>query len=76
MVIWYDGIDFSEGIDINKTSDSHECRVCHCWCFFKINFSYQPLVCNNCHDLLQKSMSFDDNGIAAFEMIIKFFIET
>ena len=29
-------------------------------CYFsKINFSYQPTICNSCNDLLQKSTSFD-----------------
>ena len=27
---------------------------------FKINFSYERLKCNNCHDLLQISMTCDD----------------
>lgn len=44
----------------NRISDSHECKVCHCWYFFKIIFAYQSLVCNGCNDLLQKSMSFND----------------
>ena len=26
-----DRIDVSEGIDINKTSNSHKCRICQCW---------------------------------------------
>ena len=30
---------------------------------FTGSFMYQPLVCNGCHDLLQKSMSFDDVAI-------------
>ena len=27
----YDRIDISEGIDINKTSASKECDICHHW---------------------------------------------
>ena len=27
----YDRIDISEGIDVNKTSASTECDICHYW---------------------------------------------
>lgn len=60
----YNKIDVSEGIDINKTNDWHECRVYHYWYFLKINFTYQALVCRwGYHDLQQKSMGFDDVGV-------------
>ena len=29
----YNRIDASEGIDINKTSESKECLLCHYWYF-------------------------------------------
>ena len=54
----YDRIDFSEGIDINKTSASKECNICHYWYFFDkfdIRFSiFSIFFCNGCHDLMQK----------------------
>ena len=28
----YDRIDILEGIDVNKTSASKECDICHYWC--------------------------------------------
>ena len=28
-MLYYDGIDFSEGIDVNMTSESKECHICH-----------------------------------------------
>ena len=34
----YDEIDISEGIDINKTSASKECDICHYWYFLDNNF--------------------------------------
>ena len=46
-------IGISAVIDVDKTSDSYECRVCNFWYFFRINFIYEPLVYNDCHDLLQ-----------------------
>ena len=48
-MLQYDRIDFSEGTDINKTSESEECMLCH-YCYFKdINFKFQPYLCNGCH---------------------------
>ena len=32
--MYYDRIDVSEGIDVNKTSESKECDIIH-FCFFK-----------------------------------------
>ena len=32
-MLYYDKINVSEGIDVNKTSASKECIVCHYWCF-------------------------------------------
>ena len=51
-MIYYDRIDVSEGIDVNKTSASKECDVCHYWYFLNYSFKFQPNVCNRCHDLL------------------------
>ena len=56
----YDRIDISEEIDINNTTASKECDICHYWCIKDIGFRYEPYLCNGCHDLLQKVMSFND----------------
>ena len=32
---------------------------------FEINVKFQPEVCNSCHDLLQKAMSFNDAAIVS-----------
>ena len=42
-------VNISKGIDVNKTSDSNECRVCRYWDFSKTNFTYETLVCNGCN---------------------------
>ena len=36
----YDRIDISEGIDINKTNKSKECKIFHYWHFRDIGFKY------------------------------------
>ena len=59
----YDRIDISEGIDVNKTSASKECDICHYWYFKDIGFKYELYLCNGCHDLMQKAMSFNNAAI-------------
>ena len=56
-MLYYDKIDVSEGIDINKTSTSKECNICHCWYFLDKGFKFQPHVCNSCHDVLMMSVN-------------------
>ena len=69
----YDRIDISEGIDVNKTNLSKECDICHYWYFKDIGFKYEPYLCNWCHDLLQKSMSFDNIATVTLrEMLTQF----
>ena len=64
----YDRIDILEGIHINKSSDkSKECLICHYWYFLNRNFSYQKYLCNGCHDLMQKAMSFNDVAIVSIK---------
>ena len=45
-------IDVSEGVDVNKTSASEECELCHYWYFKDVGFKFEKHVCNGCHDLL------------------------
>ena len=56
----YGRIDVSEGIDVNKTSASKECDICHYWYFKDIGFKYEKYLCNDCHDLMQKALSFNN----------------
>ena len=47
----------SEGIDLNKTSASKECELCH-YLFFKgIGFKFEEHFRNRCHDLLTMAHS-------------------
>ena len=55
--MYYDRFDVSEGIDVNKTDSSYECKIYHCNYFFTLNFSFHPNPCHGCHDLLQKATS-------------------
>ena len=53
-----DRIDISEVIATNKTSGSKECNIYHYWYFLDKNFNYGLYLCNGCHDLIQKAVSF------------------
>ena len=59
----YNRIDISEGIDVNNTSASKECDICHFWYFKDVGFKYEPYLCNGCHDLMQQVMSFNNVAI-------------
>ena len=63
----YDKIDISEGIDINKTSASKKCDISHYWYFLDKNFSYEPYLCDGCHDLMQKAMNCNDVAIVSIK---------
>ena len=43
-MLYYDRIDVSEEIGVNKTSESKECDVCHYWYFLNFSFKFQPNV--------------------------------
>ena len=62
-MLYYDRIDASEGIDINKTGASKECDICHYWRFLDKGFKFQPNVCKGCHDLLMMSMNLSNIAI-------------
>ena len=59
----YDKIDISEGIDINKTNASRECKICHYWYFKDTGFKYEPYLCKGCHGFVQKVINFNDVAI-------------
>ena len=62
-MIYYDRIDVSEGIDVNKTSVSEQCDICHYWYFLNYSFKFQTNVCNRCHDLLIMFVNLSDIAI-------------
>ena len=56
-------IGVSDGIDVNKTSSSKECNICHFWYFLGEGFKFQPDACNGFHDVLMMSMKLRDIAI-------------
>ena len=51
-MLQYKKADASDGIDVNKTSASKECELCHYWYFENVGFKFEEQFCNRCHDLL------------------------
>ena len=64
-MLQYDRIDISKGIDINKINASKECDIYHYLYLLSKKFNYDPYLCNDCHDLMQKAMNFNDVAIVS-----------
>ena len=62
-MLQYQKTDVSEGIDVNKTSASKECELCHYWFFKDIGFKVEEHVCNGCHDLLMMAYGLENIAI-------------
>ena len=59
----YDRIDIFKGIDVNKTSESNNCDICHYWYFLNKSCKFQPNICNGCPDLLVMSVNLSNIAI-------------
>ena len=59
----YQKIDVSVGIDVNKTSSSKECELCHYWFFEDVGCKFEEHVCNRCYDLLTMAHSLKNVAI-------------
>ena len=68
-MLQYQKIDVSEGTDVNKTSASEECELCHCWFFKDIGFKFEKHVCNGCHDLFTMAQSLKNLAILSAKAV-------
>ena len=59
----YGRIDVSEGINTSKTTNSWQRIIYHYWYFLRLYFRFQPKVYDSCHNMSQKSMSFNNAAI-------------
>ena len=62
-MLQFEKIDVSEGIDVNKTSASNECELCHYWFFKDVGFIFEEHVFNKSHDLLTVAYSLKNIAI-------------
>ena len=70
-MLYYDRIDICEAIDVNESSESKECDICHYWYFLDKEFKFQQDVCNGCHDVLMCLWTLAEflNGISKNEAV-------
>ena len=59
----YDRIDISEGIDVNKKMHQKNLIFVTIGILKILVLSMKLYLCNGCHDLMQKAMSFNDVAI-------------
>ena len=57
----------SGGIDLNMSNKSKECDICYYWYFLDKNFTYEPYLCNGCHDLMPKTVSFNNAAVVSIK---------
>ena len=62
-MLYFNRIDFSEGINVDEISASKECHIYYYLYFLNYSFKFQPNVCNTCYDLL--IMSINQSNIAS-----------
>ena len=62
-MLYYDRSDVSEGIDVNKSSLSKECDICHYWCYLDKEFKLESYVFNGCYDVLMMSVNLSNIAI-------------
>ena len=63
-MLYYERIEVSDGIDVNKTSASKECDICeYFWYFLNYSFKFQSNVYYRFPDLLLMFTNFSDIGI-------------
>ena len=61
-MLYCDRIDISEGIDLAKSNNRKECKICH-YRFFNHGFEFQDYISNGCHDLTMLSVNICDIAI-------------
>ena len=54
---------FLKELMLLRQAKSKYCDVCHYWYFLIKGFTFQPNVCNGCHDLLMMFMNLSDIAI-------------
>ena len=62
-MLYYNKINVSERIVINKSNKSEECMICRYWYFLDLNYTYEPEVCNGCHDILMMAYELENIAI-------------
>ena len=59
-MLYYNRIDFSEGINVNEISASKKCISCHFSYLFLKRFKFQLPVCNVCQVVLMMPITINN----------------
>ena len=62
-MLYHDRMEVTEEIDVNKTSTSKECDICHFRYFLNYSFIFQLNACNRFHYLLMGSINLSNIAI-------------
>ena len=61
--MYYNRIDLSEGIHVNKSIKLKECIMCHYWYFLDQGYKYEPEVSDGCRDTLVMAYELENIAI-------------
>ena len=67
-MLYYDWIDVSEGIDVNKTSSSKKCIMWHYWYFLDKGFKFPMAAAIG--DVLMMSMNLNSIAILSIHGVV------
>ena len=64
-MLCYGRLDFSKGINVDKTSASTEGTICHYWYFLHkgLKFQLDVCMCFECHDVSRMFINLEDIAI-------------
>ena len=61
--LYYNGIDISEGIDVNNLSESKKSDICCYWYIPGKEFNFQPHACSGCSYVIMMSLNLSNIAI-------------
>ena len=67
-MLYYDRIDISKGVDLEKSDKKNECMICHYW-IFNHGLKFKNSICNGCHDLTVLSVNISNIAIIIVRIV-------
>ena len=62
MLLYHDRTNLSKGINLTKSNNNKECKICHHW-LFNHGFKFQDSIWSGCHDLTMLCLNLSDIAI-------------
>ena len=66
-MLYYDRINFSREVDVNKTSSSKEFDICHYWYFLDDRFKFYQNSYNGYHEVLMMFVNLNNIAILSIQ---------